>query len=202
MNKYYLIIIISVFWFSTSDAVIYKYIDEKGVVRYTNQKPPDSAIIIDSREEIPLKPADKYQRPSSTIRSTESFFNNNSSIPRGYIEQPKIVPGETPCTPKLIRKSRSIYVVNCYEFNVDVQQVGDKIRVTGRVQYGDYCNLLYVKFYLKSESGYSIILTTEVPDVGGATASRLVEDSVRLRHRRIIDSDEKWKITDIVVSCD
>lgn len=202
MNKYYLIIIVGIFWFSTGDAVIYKYIDEKGVVRYTNQKPPDSAIIIDSKEEIPLKPADKYQRRSSTIRSTESFLDDNSSIQRKYIEPPQIVPGETPCTPRLIRKSRSIYVVNCYEFNIDVQQVRDKVRVTGRVQYGDYCNLLYVKFYLKSESGYPLVLTTEIPDVGGPTASRLVEDSVRLRHRRIIDSDEKWEIADIVVSCD
>lgn len=78
---------------------------------------------------------------------------------------------------------------------VNLVQDGANLKVSGRIEYGDYCGLLKLSIIIQSEKGKRKTIICNVKDAG--KGSSLFEGTGKTRK----NEDSSWSIVDAKVKC-
>jgi len=88
------------------------------------------------------------------------------------------------------------FMVKGYSLSmVNLVQDGANLKVSGRIEYGDYCRLLKLSILIQSEKGKRKTIICNVKDAG--KGSSLFEGTGKTRK----NEDSSWSIVDVKVKC-
>lgn len=110
-----------------------------------------------------------------------------------YIYFALILPILFLCPPSLMAED---FTVNGYELSmVNIVQGNDELKVSGRLEYGDYCRLLKLSVHIQSDQGRNKTIVCNVKNAG--QGSSLFEGRSGTRKK----SGSSWTIVDIRTKC-
>lgn len=171
-----------IFISSVSLAKMYKWVDEKGVTHYSNtpQALPSKGV----EATVEAKSKGKIQKPESQISKTieEPKENENSKT--------DTKPSSVKPTPQPTLEPKAKYKFT--QWNID--QKGDYVNVSGRVEGGNPCDKLKVDVFLQNEKGNTshVICTIKVNSYGSSL----------LRGKdRVFTKGKRWTVTDVYTKC-
>jgi Domain of unknown function (DUF4124) len=168
---------------SAVTADMYKWVDEKGVVHFSDS--PDTA----DAKAVHLPPLNELSIPRRTQamidvqrRQEVAAYLMNSSPPAAVL--------------KVATRQSSDYLVE----RASAEQHMDYVKFTGRISGGPPCKKLAVMIYARNEQGKPISAQTSVDHAGGDFGSQLFEVSVGHKWKRTTPRDI-WTINRIDFTC-
>lgn len=122
-------------------------------------------------------------------KNKEAFCMKNSLY--AYITV--ILSGLFLCPPSLMAED---FTVNGYQLSmVNLVQENDELKISGRLEYGDYCRLLKLSVRIQSDQGKNKTIVCNVKNAG--QGSSIFEGRSGTRKK----SGSSWTIVDIRTKC-
>lgn len=169
-------------------AAMYQWTDENGVKHWTDTAPPDH---IQDAETMPEEnPGQAEKKSVVEDEADQDGGNRDGDSAPNHLRKARA--RETQSAAKKENRKSAQAGIQPHEYHWQEPKVsGDDVEVTGRIEWGEPCDVLLLKISLQDEDGYPIYMTCPVKDVGDGRRA-----FVNCRHRNYTGS-KKWSITKV-----